>query len=73
MSRRIAEAARRKARWLAQRAKRLALAAKRKALALARKLKAKALAFVNKIKHTGMFGGFKGVIKAFRMGFLNYS
>ena len=71
MARRIAAAARRKARWLAQRAKRLALAAKRKALALARKLKAKALAFVNKIKN--MFGGFKGVIKAFRMGFLNYS
>ena len=70
-ARRIAAAARRKARWLAQRAKRLALAAKRKALALARKLKAKALAFVNKIKN--MFGGFKGVIKAFRMGFLNYS
>ena len=70
-ARRIAAAARRKARWLAQRAKRLALAAKRKALLLARKLKAKALAFVNKIKN--MFGGFKGVIKAFRMGFLNYS
>ena len=69
-ARRIAAAARRKARWLAQRAKRLALAAKRKALALAKKLKAKALAFVNKIKN--MFGGFKGVIKAFRMGFLNY-
>ena len=59
MARRIAAAARRKARWLAQRAKRLALAAKRKALA-----------FVNKIKNK--FGGFKGVLEAFRMGFLNY-
>ena len=66
-ARRIAEAARRRALWLARRAKRLALAAQRKALAIARKLKAKALAFVNKIKNK--FGGFSGVIKAFRMGF----
>ena len=56
---RLAEAARKKALWLAQRAQRLALAAKRKALA-----------FVNKIKNK--FGGFKGVLEAFRMGFLNY-
>ena len=48
-------------------ANRLAAAAKRKALAIARKLKAKAKAFVYKIKNK--FGGFSGVIKAFRMGF----
>ena len=56
---RIAAAARRKARLLAARARRLALAAKRKALA-----------FVNKIKNK--FGGFSGVINAFRIGFLKH-
>ena len=60
---RLAAAARR-------RALRLALAAKRKALAIARKLKAKAMAFVNKIKNK--FGGYSGVIKAFRVGFLSH-
>ena len=67
---RLAEAARKKALWLARRAKRLASAAKRKALAIARKLKAQAKAFVNKIKNK--FGGFSGVMQAFRMGFSSH-